>query len=99
MDIAYSVNGVPIRLTAERWFHIVENHDDLAGHYDDVLSAIENPDLLLRGHRGALIAVRGAGPGEYLAVVYKQVSTDDGFVVTAYFTSKIERRKAIWKAH
>lgn len=24
-----SVNGVPIRLTEERWFHIVENHDDI----------------------------------------------------------------------
>lgn len=32
MDIAYSVDDVPIRLTAERWFHIVENHDDLAGY-------------------------------------------------------------------
>jgi hypothetical protein len=32
MDVAYSVDGVPVRLTSERWFHIVENHDDLAGH-------------------------------------------------------------------
>ena len=32
MEIAYSVDGVPIRLTTERWFHIVENHEDLAGH-------------------------------------------------------------------
>ena len=30
-NIAYSINGVPIRLTAERWLHIVENHDDMAG--------------------------------------------------------------------
>ena len=34
MDVAYSVDGVPIRLTVERWFHIVENHDDLAGYYE-----------------------------------------------------------------
>ena len=33
MDQAVSRNGVPIRLTEERWFHIVENHDDLAGYY------------------------------------------------------------------
>ena len=25
MDIAYSVNGVPIRLTEERWEHVVRN--------------------------------------------------------------------------
>ena len=35
-DITYSVNNVPIRLTDERWIHIVENHDDMAGYYFDV---------------------------------------------------------------
>lgn len=69
MDIAYSVNGVSIRLTAERWYHIVENHDDLAGHYDDVLQVIENPDFIVRGYGGALVAVRGAGRRTYLCVV------------------------------
>lgn len=39
MDVVISNSGVPIRLTDERWFHIVENHDDLAGHYDEVLAA------------------------------------------------------------
>jgi hypothetical protein len=81
----------------ERWFHIVENHDDLAGHYDNVLSAVENPDSVLRGYRGSLIAVRGTGRGQYLAVVYRQLSKEDGFIITAYFTSRIDRRKAIWK--
>lgn len=61
MDIAFSRNGVPIRLTDERWFHIVENHDDLAGYYDEVLQTIEDPDLILRGHGGALIAVKSSG--------------------------------------
>jgi len=61
MDIAISRNGVPIRLTEERWFHIVENHDDLAGHYDDVLDTVENPDFMLRGYGGALIALKVRG--------------------------------------
>ncbi|MHC1599717.1 MAG: hypothetical protein ACXQS5_02720 [Candidatus Methanospirareceae archaeon] len=38
-----SVNGVPIRLTDERWTHIVENHDDMAGYYFDVLETVANP--------------------------------------------------------
>jgi len=97
MDVACSVDGVPIRLTAERWFHIVENHDDLAGHYDDVLGVVENPDMILGGHRGSLIAVRGVGKGWYLAVIYRQLSDSDGFVITAYFTSSVDRRKTIWK--
>ena len=40
---AVSKNGIPIRLTEERWFHIVENHDELAGLSDEVLLTIEDP--------------------------------------------------------
>jgi len=47
MEKAISKNGVPIRLTEERWFHIVENHDDLAGHYEEVLEAVEDPDYIV----------------------------------------------------
>ena len=96
MDIAYSVNHVPIRLTAERWYHIVENHDDVAGHYDDVLAAVEKPDLILRGYKGALIAVRGAGRNRYLCAIYREISKEDGFVISAYFASGINRRNIIW---
>ena len=97
MDIAFSLNTVPIRLTEERWFHIVENHDDLAGYYDDVLSVVETHELILPGHKGTLIAVRNYGNDRYLAVIYRELSVDDGFIITAYFTSKIDRKKAIWQ--
>lgn len=97
MDVVFSVEGVPIRLTTERWFHIVENHDDLAGYYDEVLETVANPDIVLPGQRGSLIAVRGYGRKRYLAVIYRQLSAKDGFIITAYFTSKIDRKKAVWK--
>ncbi|MBI4489009.1 MAG: hypothetical protein HY694_07970 [Deltaproteobacteria bacterium] len=97
MDTAISRNGVPIRLTEERWFHIVESHDDLAGHYDDVLDTVENPDFILRGYGGALIALKGVARKTYLAVIYKELSRNDGFVITAYFTSRISRRLIIWR--
>lgn len=96
MDIAISIEGVPIRLTHERWFHIVENHDDLAGYYEDVLDIVENPDLIIRGYQGSLVAVRSYGRRRYLMVIYRQVSREDGFIITAYFASKIDRRKALW---
>jgi hypothetical protein len=97
VNIAYSVNDVPIRLTAERWYHIVENHDDVAGHYDTVLDTIENPDFILRGYSGSLIAIRGAGRDRYLGVIYKELSDADGFVISAYFTSKINRKQIVWR--
>jgi hypothetical protein len=97
MDVAVSVEGIPIRLTHERWFHIVENHDDVAGYYDEVLETIENPDLVLRGYRGTLMSVRSYGRRRYFMVVYRQVSADDGFIITAYFTSKLDRRYVVWR--
>ncbi|MHB1661328.1 MAG: hypothetical protein ACYCTD_04425 [bacterium] len=44
-DTAKSKNEVHIRITGERWFHIIENHDDLAGYYDYVPECIECPIL------------------------------------------------------
>jgi hypothetical protein len=61
MDRARSRGGVAIRLTGERWFHVVENHDDLAGHYDDVLETVENPEAVLEGDEGALVAAKRIG--------------------------------------
>lgn len=40
IGIAVSKNGVRIRLTEERWYHIVENHDELAGLSDEVLLTV-----------------------------------------------------------
>ena len=35
LDVVNSINDVPIRLTQERWIHIVESHD-----YNDELVGI-----------------------------------------------------------
>ncbi len=43
LDTVYSVNDVPIRLTEERWMHIVDGRPDLASYYDLILNAIERP--------------------------------------------------------
>lgn len=95
MDIVISKNGVPVRHTEERWFHIIENHDDLAGHYDDVLSAIEEPDYIIAGYKKAFIALKKKTRNKFLAVVYKEMSKEDGFVITAYFTQKIKLEKEV----
>lgn len=44
MVTVYSKNNVLIRLTDERWLHIVENHDDLAGRISEVLETVAEPD-------------------------------------------------------
>lgn len=96
MEVVLSVRGVPIRLTAERWTHIVENHDELAGRIDDVLDTVGDPEWITRGHRGALIPWKGAGRRRFLGVFYREITEDDGFVITAFVTSKPKRAPKVW---
>ena len=85
MDFAYSVNCVPIRLTHERWYHITENHDELASYFFDVLDAIENPDLVIRGNQGTLKAARNLGKRKWRTVIYREISKTNGFVSLPIF--------------
>jgi len=97
MEVAYPVNGVAIRLTYERWYHIIENHDELASYFHEVLDTIQNPEFVVHGNQGCLKATRNLGRGKWLAVVYKEISKHDGFVITAYFLEKKPKGEIIWR--
>lgn len=97
MEVAYSVNGVPIRLTYERWYHIIENHDELASYFHEVLDTIEKPEFVVRGNKGSLKASKSMGRRKWLVVIYKELSKRDGFVITAYFLDTKPREEVIWR--
>lgn len=97
--IAISKNDVPIRLPMERWFHIVDNHDYMAGMSDYVLDTIENPERIIKGDKSELFAIKKINH-KHLIVIYKEISKEDGFVITAFMASDIKRllkRELIWK--
>jgi len=97
-EIAISHNGVPVRLTEERWCHIIERHETLASQKELVLEVIANPDRILEGNEGALLAVRTLELDKWLVVVYRE-NDNDGFIITAFATRRINslnRRKSIW---
>lgn len=96
MEIAYSISGVPIRLTTERWDHIVVNKPYMHAFDDAILKAIERPTVILRGYAGSYVAVLNLARDRFLHVVYKEVSAEDGFVITAYVSSKYNRGSVIW---
>lgn len=96
MESAYSVNGVPIRLTEERWAHVIENKPYMRAYYEKVLFAVENPTWVLRGHTGAMIAVLSIGRRQFLNVVYREVNRQDGFIITAFVSRTINRGNTIW---
>ncbi|MEM2133874.1 MAG: PBECR2 nuclease fold domain-containing protein [Candidatus Jordarchaeaceae archaeon] len=99
MDIVRSKNNVPIRLSEERWFHITEEHSEMAGYYYEVLESLEEPDAIYEGRAGECLAVKKLEKGKYLVVIYREVSKDDGFIITAFLTRRkrqFEKRRRIW---
>ncbi|MFV9630759.1 MAG: PBECR2 nuclease fold domain-containing protein [Methanosarcinales archaeon] len=99
MDVIKSKNKVPIRLTKERWFHITEEHSEMAGYYFEVLETLEEPEAIYEGRRGEHIAVREIEKRKSIVVVYRELNREDGFVIAAFLTKrrrKLERRKKIW---
>jgi hypothetical protein len=97
-----SVHGHSIRITAKQWAHITEAHDYMAGNLDIVVETLVEPSRIIEGKDGESLALR-----EYeqtnisrktAVVVYRD--EPDGFVITAFLTSKpekIERRGAkLW---
>ena len=93
-----SKNGKLIRLTDERWVHIIEEHAELAGMRLEVLEAVAEPGRILEGGEGELLAVRELEVGKLLVVVYRELEID-GFIITAFVsrrTASLNRRKQLW---
>ena len=100
MNFAISINNHKIRLTSERWFHITEGHSEIAGFFFEILDTIENPDKVYMGNQDVLLAVKLISENKFLVVVYKELNSKDGFVITSFLTSKLnylKNRKILWE--
>ena len=97
-----SISGKNISLTLKQWFHIIESHDYMSGNTDKILETVNSPDYIVEGFKGELIALKHylkTKLGEkHCVVIYKE--NKDGFIITAFFTSKHEKilkRGVIWQ--
>ena len=71
----------------------------MAGYYFEVLETIEDPKTIYEGKAGELIALKEIEVGKYIVVIYKEISQEDGFIITAFLTRRlesIERRAKLW---
>ncbi len=100
--ITKSVSGKNISLTLKQWFHIIESHDYLSGNIDKILETVNSPDYIVKGFKEELIALKHylkTKLGEkHCVVIYKE--NEDGFIITAFLTSKPEKllkRGVIWQ--
>lgn len=96
-----SISGVKVRLTQERWSHITTSHLEFnPNDYKEVLDVVRNPDFILKGDTGELLATKKQPRKEvWIVVAYKEVSQEDGFILTAYLTTDnnwLFKRKIVW---
>jgi hypothetical protein len=83
---------VNVRLTEERWLHIVEYHRELVNFQLEVLLTIAEPDRVYFSPTGMepnFVAFKvfdrfaDFGLSKNLAVHYREVSQPNGFILTA----------------
>lgn len=95
-DNLYTITSVlrhTIRITARQWVHVTEAHDYMSGNMDKVLETLTEPDRIISGERGESLALRDYASTNITrktaVVVYRDV--EDGFLITAFFTSRPDR--------
>jgi hypothetical protein len=95
LQIVVATSGNVIRITYKQWVHLTENHDYMSGNLDKVLETITDPDQIVRGSKGESLALRGYEKTNITrktaVVVYRDEA--DGFLITAFFTSKPQKVK------
>jgi hypothetical protein len=67
-----------------------------------IVETIGTPDLVQQGDVGTLLAIKKyrrtpVTREKYLVVVYRETSSTDGFVLTAYYTNKPRKRVILYE--
>lgn len=102
LHVVISVFGHSIRITAPQWAHVTEAHDYMSGNMDKILETLSEPERVIAGDNGECLALRDYAStnitSKTAVVVYRD--NEDGFLITAFFTSKpdkIEKKgKILW---
>lgn len=97
-----TISGSEVALFPDTLARILRKHGELLGQEDLILFTVENPDIVLSGHRREILAIRywpesKMGP-KNVVVAYRE---DKGIIITAFITSKadkiIEKRVVLWR--
>jgi len=72
------------------------------GQRERALETVAEPDMIQQGDFGEVLAIRPYPEtpltSKFLVVAYREVSPDDGFITTAYLSSRPSTgRVVIWK--
>ncbi len=63
----------------------------MVDYYDNILQTVTSPELVYLGKEVEFLVLRSlqSNDTKKIAVVYRELSNTDGFIITAYLTRKI----------
>ena len=92
--------GRPIRLTAERWRHILE-HPEMVEQRFRLAETLADPEVVIATEKDSVVhayhRLYESTPvtRKYMVVAVK-ILGEDAFILTAYFTSQVKKGSTIW---
>lgn len=91
--------GQTIELTAERWLHVLGEHQELKAFEDLIPQTLQQPDVIIRSVYDLQVRLYykwfpQLWHGKYLVVVVK--SNRRHVVLTSYITDKIKGGERLW---
>jgi hypothetical protein len=89
--------GRLIRLTDERWQHIIERHPEVEGYLAKIQSTIRYPDIIVKNQYNK--------NERYYHKYFKSlknhfiiiVEYEKNFIITAFISRKIKKGEILWK--
>jgi hypothetical protein len=102
MRIFKDIHKRDVRLTDEREEHFVTDHPEMSGQIEKLQETLHNPEKIVRSRTDPQVELfykqYDATPvtQKYLCVVVK-ASTDNTFIITAYFTDTIKKGQILWQ--
>ena len=90
--------GDRVFLTRDRWREITQfKHPAMAGHEKSVRECLESPTAICESEKSDEVHLYyRLARDVFLCVVTAPASSEERFVVTAYFTKRIKKGKPIW---
>lgn len=95
------VRGRSVRLTAERLFHIEENHPEILNAAELAEEVLAAPEEIVRSRSDPEIELyyrfyRDTQVGEKYSCIVVKFTEDDAFILTVYLTDKVKQGKRLW---
>ena len=93
------VLGKKIRTTQKYWQHIIDHkHGELAGRLDEALATLNKADAVYQHPASQDLYLYYCQINKHWVCVVARHLNSEGFIVTAYLTSKAKRKgKLIWQ--